>query len=471
MTTSPAIAPNSFAQLTTLSTCDPRVVSDSLKKHGALVIRAATSLSDFEGLSDQLMTPMVHHSTSTTIERDVVNADGTTSTVNKGMDYIPLHREGSYAPGCPDMLMLYCVRPADAGGETTLCDGVELLNSLPSHIRDFVDEAIVKWSWSATPERWMATLGVDSKDAAVAKLDQIKLRLPSWEKLDASFNGDVLDGVFQTRCVIPTKWGNHRSFCNSLLIYHYRAATAFYPKHSYTPAMGDGSAFPPDLLEEIAGYAKTMTRSVYWNENDILLFDNSRYMHGRTGFTDTQRRILVRMGHAKAEKPLIRISEYDPELVDEIVRFRRETYANSGRDPGQLDDWCSDDFDRTATHVVMYNDEEKIIGVVRIIDGEKWTIEDYYDYDYDKLNGVEFGRLAISKPSHNGKRVLSELIKAACRYCEARGKTHFYGFVIARLRRELQRLGVPFEVFSPALAPMGEDSFLVRFRVDELIRF
>jgi N-acyl-L-homoserine lactone synthetase len=168
---------------------------------------------------------------------------------------------------------------------------------------------------------------------------------------------------------------------------------------------------------------------------------------------------------------MIRISSYEPQLVDEIVKFRRETYANSGRNPNGINDWSGDDFDRSATHVVMYDDHEKIIGVVRIIDGEKWTIERYYDFQYDKLNGVEFGRLAISQPSHNGKRVLSELIKAACRHCEAQGRTHFYGFVIARLRRELQRLHVPFEVLSPKLAPMGEDSFLIRFRVDELLRF
>jgi N-acyl-L-homoserine lactone synthetase len=168
---------------------------------------------------------------------------------------------------------------------------------------------------------------------------------------------------------------------------------------------------------------------------------------------------------------MIRISSYEPQLVDQIVKFRRETYANSGRNPNGINDWSGDDFDRSATHVVMYDDHEKIIGVVRIIDGEKWTIERYYDFQYDKLNGVEFGRLAISQPSHNGKRVLAELIKAACRHCEAQGRTHFYGFVIARLRRELQRLHVPFEVLSPELAPMGEDSFLIRFRVDELLRF
>ncbi len=469
MYTSPAV--KSLERVTTLTTCDANLVRDALKEHGALVVRAAASLSDFEELSNHLMTPMVHHSTSTAIERDVVNADRTTSTVNKGMDYIPLHREGSYAPGCPDMLMLYCVRPADAGGQTTLCDGVELLDSLPLRIRDFVDDAVVKWSWSATPERWMATLGVDSKDAAVAKLNKIKLTLPAWEKLDVNFNGDTLDGVFQTRCVIPTRWGNKRSFCNSLLIYHYRAATDYYPKTLYTPSLDDGSPFPAELLEEIAEYAEARTHSVSWEEKDILLFDNSRYMHGRTGFTDTNRRILVRMGHVKPEGPKIRISEYDPDLVNEIVNFRRETYANSGRDQSQLNDWSGDDLDRTATHVVMYDDKEKIIGVVRIIDGEVWSIEPYYDFKYDKLNGVEFGRLAISQPSFQGKRVLAELIKAACRHCEARGRTHFYGFVISRLRKELQRLCVPFEVLSPELAPMGEDCFLIRFSVDELIRF
>ena len=163
-----------------------------------MIIRAGASLTDFEALSDQLMTPMVHHSTSTAIERDVVNEAGTTSTVNKGMDYIPLHREASYAPGCPDILMLYCVRPANTGGETTLCDGVALLHSLPARIRNYVDNAILKWSWSVTPERWMATLGVNSKEAAVAKLKKIQLTLRPWEKLETNFDGDVLNGVFQT---------------------------------------------------------------------------------------------------------------------------------------------------------------------------------------------------------------------------------------------------------------------------------
>jgi Taurine catabolism dioxygenase TauD, TfdA family len=302
MNRSAAIKQNSSDPVTVLTNCDSNAVRDALQEHGALIVRTGANLSDFEELSNQLITPMVHHSTSTNVERDVVNADGTTSTVNKGMDYIPLHREGSYAPGCPDLLMLYCVRPADAGGQTHLCDGVDLLEALPSGIREFVSDAIVKWRWSATPERWMATLGVDSKDAAAAKLSKMNARLRPWEKLESEFEGDTLKGVFQTLCVIPTRWGAKRSFCNSLLIYHYRQATEFYPKHMYVPTMGDGSQFPAEILEEIFGLATERTRSTHWQANDILIFDNSRYMHGRTGFTDTRRQILVRMGHLKREQ-------------------------------------------------------------------------------------------------------------------------------------------------------------------------
>ena len=168
---------------------------------------------------------------------------------------------------------------------------------------------------------------------------------------------------------------------------------------------------------------------------------------------------------------MIKISSYDPHLVADIVKFRRDTYTNSGRDPNHVEHWSADEFDEKATHVVMFDEAGNIIGVVRIIAGEEWTIDEYCDFKYDKVNGVEFGRLAISQPSHNGKRVLAELIKAACQHCAEQGRTHFYGFVIARLRKELQRLRVPCEVLSSAVAPMGENSFLVKFSVDELIRY
>ena len=299
MLTYSSVTVKEVRQVTTLTSGDPNPVYNCLKENGAVRVRANASFEQFEALSDGLITPMVHHSTSMTVERDPVNAAATTSTVNKGMDSIPLHREGSYAPGCPDALMLYCVRPSDADGETTLCDGVSLLESLPVPVRAFVENAVLNWSWTVPPERWMTTLGVTSKEDAIARLKLVRARLPAWEHLETDFDGDILHGTFQTLCAIPTRWGNKKSFCNSLLIYHYRTMSEYYPKNIYTPALGDGSPFPPDVLSEVAEYAKTKTFDVHWQEKDILLIDNSRYMHGRKAFTDVNRRILVRMGHVR----------------------------------------------------------------------------------------------------------------------------------------------------------------------------
>lgn len=81
---------------------------------------------------------------------------------------------------------------------------------------------------------------------------------------------------------------------------------------------------------------------------------------------------------------MITISKYDQRFINDIIQFRRDAYTHSGREPGQAHAWSRDEFDQTATHVVMYDDDaEKLIGVVRIIAGHRWTIEDYYGFDYD----------------------------------------------------------------------------------------
>ena len=40
---------------------------------------------------------------------------------------------------------------------------------------------------------------------------------------------------------------------------------------------------------------------------------------------------------------MIKISEYDPQLVADIVKFRREAYLNSGRNGNDLDRWSADE--------------------------------------------------------------------------------------------------------------------------------
>jgi alpha-ketoglutarate-dependent taurine dioxygenase len=274
-------------------------VKDQLRQHSVVVIRAGgATVEDFEALTGELITPIVHHATST-VERDAVNADATTSTVNKGSDLVPLHREGSYAPRCPDLLAFYCVKPADRAGETTVCDGVRLRDVLPEEVRAATDRTQLRWTWTAPRERWQAMLGAATPAEATARLTRMAASLSAAEKLEFEFAGDTLCGTFLTPCIVPTRWGDRRAFCNSLLIYHYRQRSEYFAKDLLRVTAADGSPVPEPLLAEVNDRAREITVAVRWQPRDMLIVDNSRYMHGRNGFTDLGRRVLIRMGHAR----------------------------------------------------------------------------------------------------------------------------------------------------------------------------
>ena len=285
--------------LPTLNQLYPEQVMEYIREKGTVLIRNCSStIDDFERLSNELLVPMTHHATST-IERDPINSDATISTVNKGMDGIPFHREGSYAPGCPDLLMLYCVKPANDAGETTLCDGVALLQALSPEINQFVQSAMLVWSWEALPERWRVYLRASSSEEALNRIEAMKSRLSSSEQISVEFIGDVLHGKFATPCVTATRWGEYKAFCNSLLIHHFRLQSKYFAKDRFSVALADGSLFPVDMLNHISAHADDLTVEVKWEPGDILIVDNSRFMHGRRGFQDSSRKIFIRMGHLK----------------------------------------------------------------------------------------------------------------------------------------------------------------------------
>ena len=49
---------------------------------------------------------------------------------------IPPHAEMAYTPFRPDMLWFYCETPASQGGETLLCDGLDLWSRLRPATKD-----------------------------------------------------------------------------------------------------------------------------------------------------------------------------------------------------------------------------------------------------------------------------------------------------------------------------------------------
>jgi alpha-ketoglutarate-dependent taurine dioxygenase len=284
-------APEASAPLL-LEEASAEQVRAGLRAHGAVLMRRAGGrpLAEFESLADELMTRLVHPAVADK-QRDPVSADGATATVNKGQGNIPLHRELSYVPGAPDLLMLLCQTPAADGGQTTLCDGVVLFEALDEATRDFLRTNDLVYRWELSPERWRPFLGATTQEEALTAVEAINGRSRDGGFLGGVFEGETLKGAYRTSLVTRPGDGLREAFCNSLLV------TLSNAKGTVT--LGDGSPFPDPLLQDIAAKAKAITYDMAWQAGDIVVLDNARYLHGRRAFQGTERRILTRVGHVR----------------------------------------------------------------------------------------------------------------------------------------------------------------------------
>src|SRR5258706_6178513 len=57
----------------------------------------------------------------------------------------------------------------------------------------------------------------------------------------------------------------------------------------------DGSKLPAEVIQEIWKVEEQATLPIAWQPGDIVMVDNTRFMHGRRTFQDMTREIYVRM--------------------------------------------------------------------------------------------------------------------------------------------------------------------------------
>ena len=285
---------------TVLNPNGPATVYAELVDHGALLLRRDDpyTTADFVALGDALMLAR-HHGGAIAEGRELAGGDPTTTTVTAGSAGIALHREASYAPAAPALLMFHCVRAAADGGETTVCDGVRLLDALPAPLRRFAEDARIVWENDVADGRWQRMCGADEPDAALAATEAWHRMLMPWESLSVGFTGRSMTVCLGTRCVTPALFDGTPTFCNSVLLMATHPGGDSYVEEHLRLRMADGTPFPADVLDAIAGVAEAHTEAVPWRAGDIVVVNNTRMMHGRRPFTDPRRRILVRTGYLR----------------------------------------------------------------------------------------------------------------------------------------------------------------------------
>ena len=195
---------------------------------------------------------------------------------------IPLHGEMHYKKKKPTLLWFYCANPALKGGETTVCDGVQIYNNLNSSTQKLFEEKRLKYIQNYPDGKWQQIYGTD--DLMVVKQVCEENHVHLIVNKDKSITTEYVCSA-----IIKSKCGQHRVFINNIL-------TAVYYEHPDAFVLfEDGTKIPETVIREVQEIAAKLTYPIEWQKHDVLMVDNTRLLHGRKAFYDNQRDIYIRL--------------------------------------------------------------------------------------------------------------------------------------------------------------------------------
>ena len=257
----------------------PGEIMALLKAHGALLLRGfGADVAQLHGFAAQFCSGSVFNESP---DRQLLDADHNIQSVNGGYDAFPLHPELSREPWKPDVALFACLVPPRELGATTVCDGVALVDALPAPVREALAGRRLLYRQAAPPEVLEYWLGIPDPDDA-----QLAAPPPHcpyrFERV-----GDLVVRSFSRPALHRPLFTERQAFGNFLLFARYHNQVRGFPSFE------DGSTVPDALLETVRLTAEPLTAAVQWAAGDLLMLDNSRFLHGRTAIVPGDGRLIA----------------------------------------------------------------------------------------------------------------------------------------------------------------------------------
>lgn len=275
------------------SAADIAAVQAALKNPGAALVRGEHfDLGAFEAFTRHFCDRF--HISATRYQLRQGKGDNFSTEVYRNNYTLFAHSEGTYKPypGSPEACFFMCVTPPSArGGETTLFDGVEFYKRLPAPIRERFEKSGVTYEMYWEKERWQHEFEMED----VPVLEALLKTLPA---VRYSFHGEDVHLYYTTQAITRDLRG-HNVFAPALLAHlprithpHYQDKAA-YCKPSNRVHFGDGEEIPDSVINQLIDIHDAIMYPHAWQAGDIVVLDNTRWMHGRTMTERDCERVLV----------------------------------------------------------------------------------------------------------------------------------------------------------------------------------
>lgn len=274
-----------------LASLDAAEVQARFRAHGALLFRGfAYDLDGFSAFTRRFCSRFVANAS---IGRREVSADGTTQTVNLGQEAFPLHPELSRVPWRPDIAWFACQSPPTADGETLLCDGAAIVEALSAPTREALEGRGLLYREETPVQVFTEWLGMPPPDAAALA------RLSAHSPFDFTLEEGRIWRGFLAPALDTPLFSARPVFANFLLFARLGLGYRDFPTFE------DGSIIPDEIVAEVEAVSDRLKMAHAWQTGDILMLDNSRFMHGRNRVHDVRERLIwTQFGYAGFLDPM-----------------------------------------------------------------------------------------------------------------------------------------------------------------------
>jgi alpha-ketoglutarate-dependent taurine dioxygenase len=249
------------------------------KRYGAVLLRGfEVDLSEFRDLTQSLCFGSVFNESP---GRVVIDREQNIQTVNLGYEPFPQHPELSREPWKPDICFFWCIKSPSKGGETTVCDGVEIVRRLPPAVKNAFSRRRLRYQQPATAAEIAFWLGSHEPDAATIANPPVHCPYSFVRN-----NGEI-HRYFLMPALHKPMFSDEPAFGNFLFFGRY------FNRQRIFPTFENGESVPDDLLAEVKAVSDQVESPVAWQPGDIVILDNTRFMHGRRAILDLKERHIA----------------------------------------------------------------------------------------------------------------------------------------------------------------------------------
>jgi amino acid adenylation domain-containing protein len=272
------------------------IVAEALAEHGVALLRGFGVATPADLMA---VTGVLYKEPYVTTEHPRQVVEGQVATPVEYPQELELywHNEDSFNRAWPSTLAFACTTPAAEGGQTTVVDGVHVLQALrPGIAERFVAQGVryVRRFVPGLGLPWPTVFGSNDRR-------EVERRCAA-DGVEWSWDGDVLTTVAHRPAA--TTIAGERAWFAQILHWHEAClepetreamAAALGGPLPRAVTYGDGSPIPGDVIDDLIAICRAAEYAVAWREGDLLLINNRRTAHGRRPYRG-RRQLLVAFG-------------------------------------------------------------------------------------------------------------------------------------------------------------------------------